>query len=415
MATETTLVTSEATPPPAKASAASKWGLSPERGLWLFGLLGLLIGGYGLYLHLTTGLQLTALSSYVPWGLGAGTYVYFVWLEVGTVLVFTLLVYVFKWNSVLASMARLVYLTALAILAMALVLIGLDLGHPFRFWHVLVYPQWGSLMTWMVWLHIAFMALLLAMLAIEVRGQSPTAKRWGTRLAYFGLPLGLAVVVVEGSLYGVVAARPAWQGSAMPLYFVLSTLLAGTGLLTFQFILFWPDKREAAYLVIARRLGKLLLGLLTVGLVAAALGGMVVLYPGVPAEVTALEIALFGSFWWVFWIVHVGLGMLVPIALLLTGTQTARRIGVAAGLLIVTFIAVPLNIVIPPQLVVGVVEKGLVAAYTGPGLTADYFPTMAEWLVTLFAMATGFLIFLFGYHFVSMRPQHANHSIKEDN
>jgi hypothetical protein len=81
---------------------------------------------------------------------------------------------------------------------------------------------------------------------------------------------------------------------------------------------------------------------------------------------------------------------LCPIALLLTQTRAAKRIGVAAGLLVLTFIAVPLNIVIPPQLAVEVVEKGLVIAYQGPGLAASYFPTPLEWLVTLFAMAFGF-------------------------
>jgi protein NrfD len=59
------------------------------------------------------------------------------------------------------------YLTALAILAMALILIGLDLGHPFRFWHVFIYPQWGSLMTWMIWLHLIYLVVLLGKLIVE--------------------------------------------------------------------------------------------------------------------------------------------------------------------------------------------------------------------------------------------------------
>lgn len=408
---ETTSASAGTQAPP--APPLRKWIWTPERILWLLGLAGLLVGGYGLYLHFTNGLRLTALSSFVPWGLGVATYVYFVWLEVGTVLVFTLLVYVFKWNTVLPSMARTVYLTALAILSMALIIIGLDLGHPFRFWHVLVYPQWGSLMTWMFWLHLVYMALLLAKLALELRGQSPLAKRYSNWLSYLSLPLGVALVVVVGSLFGVVVARPVWQGSGLPLYFLLSALVAGIGLLTFQFVWFWPGKHDEAYLITAHRLGRLLLGLLITGLIAAALGGLVILYPGVPAQATALQLTLFGPFWWVFWIFHIGLGVSVPIVLLLTRTHTARRIGVAAGLLIITFIAVPLNIVIPPQLVVGVVEKGLVIAYTGPGLLADYFPTLAEWLITLFALAFGFLVFLYGYRVLRLRPRANNSAAKE--
>jgi len=216
--------------------------------------------------------------------------------------------------------------------------------------------------------------------------------------------MGLALVVVAGSVFGVVIGRPAWQSSALPLYFLLSALVAGTGLLTFQFVLFWPGKRGEAYLRMARKLGQLLLALLIVGLISSALGGLVILYPGVPAQATALQLTLFGPFWWVYWIIHLGFGVIVPIALLLTYSQSARRIGLAAGLLIVTFIAVPLNIVIPPQLVVEVVEKGLVLAYQGPGLSTDYFPTLSEWLLTLFAMSFGLLVFLFGYHALRLRP-----------
>jgi Ni/Fe-hydrogenase subunit HybB-like protein len=74
-------------------------------------------------------------------------------------------------------------------------------------------------------------------------------------------------------------------------------------------------------------------------------------------------------------------------------------------LLIATFIAVPLNIVIPTQLAIEVVEKGLIIAFQGPGLKAYYFPTISEWLVTLFALAFGFLVFLFGFTVLRLRPR----------
>jgi len=379
-------------------------GRRPERIWWALGLIGLIIGSVGLYIRFAHGLRLTDLGSFVPWGIWVATYEYFVWLEVGSLLVFTLLIYVFKWNSALPGMARTLYLSALAILAMALILIGLDLGHPFRAWYVLVYPQWGSLMTWMIWLHVVYMVVLLAKLAIEFKIKQGLLKKVGVWLSYFSLPLGVALVVIAGSVFGVVLARPIWQGSALPIYFLVSALLAGTGLLTFQFIWFWPGKREAAYIETARRLGQLLLGFLIIGLVAATLGGLVILYPGVPAQASALHLTLFGPYWWVFWIFHIGLGVIVPIGLLLSRKPSVQRIGIASILLIVTFIAVPLNIVIPPQLAVEVVEPGLVTAYVGPGLSASYFPTLSEWLLTIFALAFGFLVFLFGYLVLWMRP-----------
>jgi protein NrfD len=379
---------------------------------WVLGILALLIGTIGLYQRYAHGLRLTDLGSFVPWGLWVATYEYLVWLEVGSLLVFTTLVYIFKWNKSLPRMAPMLYLTAIAILAMALILIGLDLGHPFRFWHVLVYPQWGSLMTWMIWLHQIYLIVLLGKLAIELRPSFSLGKIISTWLSYISLPLGIGLVVVAGSVFGVVMGRPAWQSSALPIMFLVSSLVAGTGFLVFQYIWFFQEKNTQEYLETAQRLGRLLLGLLFTGLITSALGGLVILYPGVPAQSTALELTLFGPFWWVYWLLHIGLGVMIPIILLLTQTRTARRIGIAAGLLTLTFIAVPLNIVIPPQLAVEAVEKGLIIAYQGPGLVPDYFPTLSEWLLTLFAMAFGFLVFLFGYQVLKLRPRGAD-SVKE--
>lgn len=409
MSTKNVPVQEEKTEAPAPVT---KKKLSPEVYLWALGVIALLVGAYGVFQRFTNGLRITDLGSFVPWGLWVATYEYFVWLEVGSLVVFTLLVYVFGWNKALPGMARTLYLTALAILAMALILIGLDLGHPFRFWHVLVYSQWGSLLTWMIWLHLVYMVILLAKLFVEMRPETKTTHRMAAWLSYLSLPIGVALIVVAGSVFGVVIGRPTWQGSALPLYFLISAMVAGTGLLTFQFVWFWPGKREADYLETAQRLGRLLLILLVTGLLVAALGGLVILYPGVPAQATALQLTLFGPFWWVYWVMHIGLGVLLPILILLTRSRTARRIGVAAGMLILTFIAVPLNIVIPPQLSIEAVEKGLVTAYKGPGLLTDYFPTISEWLVTVFALAFGFLIFMIGYHILWLRPR-ANNTAKE--
>jgi protein NrfD len=388
----------------------SAWGI--DKLLWAIGIVALLIGAIGLYQRFAHGLRMTDLGSFVPWGLWVAAYEYLVWLEVGSLMVFTTLVYIFKWNKSLPRMAPMLYLTAIAILSMALILIGLDLGHPFRFWHVLVYPQWGSLMTWMIWLHQIYLVVLLGKLAIELRPSSKLGKKISTWLSYASLPLGIGLVVVAGSVFGVVMGRPTWQSSALPIMFLISSLVAGTGFLVFQYIWFFKEKGTKEYLETSQRLGKLLLGLLITGLIASSLGGLVILYPGVPAQATALELTLFGPFWWVYWVLHIGVGVIIPIILLLTQTQTARRIGVAAGLLIVTFIAVPLNIVIPPQLAVETVERGLIIAYQGPGLVPDYFPSLSEWLLTLFAMAFGFLVFLFGYQVLKLRPRGTD-SVKE--
>lgn len=379
---------------------------------WVLAIIALLIGGIGIYQRFAFELRPTDLGSFVPWGLWVSTYEYLVWLEVGSLIVFTLLVYVFKVGSNFSKISRILYISALAILSMALILIGLDLGHPFRFWHVFRYPQWSSLMTWMIWLHMIYLVVLLLKLIVDIQTPTPENHRRAAWLSFINLPLGLALVIVAGSVFGVALGRPNWQGSALPLYFLLSALISGTALLVFLYVWFYPDERGSEYLAFSQFLGNILLGALIVGLVAASLMGLVILYPGIPAQAAALRLSLFGPFWWVYWIFHIGLGVIVPIGLLLTKSTSARRIGLAAGLFILTFIAVPLNIIIPPQLAVGVIEKELVAAYQGPGLAAGYFPTLSEWLVTLFAVAFGAIVFLVGHYFLVQQSK-KNVPVKE--
>jgi molybdopterin-containing oxidoreductase family membrane subunit len=400
--------------PQKSAPQRKEFKLTTSHMLWMGGILALLIGGIGMYQRLTEGLRPTALGSYIPWGLWLATYEYFIWLEIGSLVVFTLMMYVFKIHPILHKMALTLYLTALAILAMALILIGLDLGHPFRFWHAMVWSQWNSPLTWMIWAHMIYMMVLVGKLLIEAYGKSAGLKKIGIWLSYISIPLGFALVAIAGSVFSIVAGRPVWQGNGLPLYFLINSLVAGTGLLTFLFVWFYPNKQEQDYIYTVRWMGKLLLGLLTVGLTTAALGGMVLFYPGIPAQVEALKITLFGPLWWLYWILHIGIGVLIPIFLLLAKIPSPGQIGVAAGLLIATFIVVPLNIVVPAQTVIGVLEAELVNAFHGPTLMADYFPTISEWLVTLFTMAFGFLVFLFGFTVLRLRP-HTDLTSKEVN
>ncbi len=69
------------------------------------------------------------------------------------------------------------------------------------------------------------------------------------------------------------------------------------------------------------------------------------------------------------------------------GRDPYLSVGVAAGLIAVTFIAMRLNIVIP-GLVVPELE-GLDTAYVDRRLSFHYVPSLMEWLVMLFIATAG--------------------------
>lgn len=372
----------------------------PVNLLGLAAIILLALGITGFIQRLASGHTLVNYGSYVPWGLWVGVYVFLVWLEVGSLLVYSSLVYIFGWKDQLKPIRGVVYVAALGALTAALLLIGLDIGHPLRFWKAIFNPSPTSMMAWMVWLHMIYMALLVAEIILVVRKKKSQVARANDErtlqvLALIGLPVGLALVTVVGSLFGVISARPLWQGTVLPLYSLISALVTGGGLVTLLYLTFGLARKRQTFTETVEKMRKLLSGLLLFGLFAAALSGFVALYQGAPAQSDAARLALFGPYWWSFWVIHIGLGVLLPLVLLLTGKNAPRRVAVAAFLVMITFIAVPINFIIPalvtPEL------EGLTEAFTGPGLQLSYFPSLVEWSLTLFAMGVGLALFVAAY------------------
>lgn len=375
--------------------------------IWILGLALLLVSATSMVQRVMTGLEPTALTSYVPWGLWVGVYDYLVWLEVGSLLVFTTLTYVLGFKA-LQKVKPAVLFTGLVVLLMALMLVLLDLGRMERFFHVLLYPDFGSMITWMVWLHSAYLLLLVAELGLLFRS-GEKAGDWLKGLAYLSLPMGVALIIVSGSILGVVNARPLWNTSMLPLMFFLSSLAAGSALLLLLTVIYWPSKQDEEYRQILARLSRLAAGLLLVGVFVAALVALTSLYQGSPNRTNALTLILTGPYWWTFWIVHLLLGVAIPLMILFSKPRSPGWLGLAAGLSVVTFVAVTLNIVIP-GLVTAELE-GLATAFSGPKLSFDYFPNAAEWLVLSFVLGLGSVLYGLGLRWLPIIDGHTRSGV----
>jgi molybdopterin-containing oxidoreductase family membrane subunit len=116
---------------------------------------------------------------------------------------------------------------------------------------------------------------------------------------------------------------------------------------------------------------------------------------GVVAEITSLNIIAFGPYWWVFWVFHVFLGSFIPLYLLVRHHASPGAVASACFLIVLTFIAVRLNMVIPDQAVYKL--EGLEATFYHARLrTGEYFPNLTEWLVSVWVFSLGMLAFLLG-------------------
>ncbi|MGC8780909.1 MAG: NrfD/PsrC family molybdoenzyme membrane anchor subunit, partial [Anaerolineae bacterium] len=213
-------------------------------------------------------------------------------------------------------------------------------------------------------------------------------------LGSFGVALAIAFHGSVGAIFGVVAARPYWNSALTPIMFLAGALLSGGALLTFITAIWGPEPGSQIHRDLMRFLGQIVLGLLALDVLLEWAEFSIGLWNGTPGEAASLLLVLFGPYWWAFWIIHVGFGVIVPAILLIFLRRKVWAVATAGALIAATFLAVRLNIVIPglaiPEL------PGLEAAFHGPGLSTNYVPSLSEWLLFVWAIGLASLIFLIG-------------------
>ncbi len=399
---------------------------------WVVVVVMLVLGGVGLYWRLTAGHRLADYGQLIVWGLWVAMYIYFIGLSAGAFLISSL-VYAFGVER-FRPIARLALFTALVSLLMALLHIWFDLGHMSRFYEVYTRPNPLSMMAWMVWLYTAYFILLLAefwfdirqdlirwsekpgmvgmvsrLLALGSRDLSPESRRRDEKatraLGTIGVPLAIMFHGGVGALFGVVAARPAWHSGLFPLIFLVSALVSGGGLLMAIYAFLAPDRGASAHRDFMEGMAKLVLGLVLLDLLFTFAEYSIALYGAIPGDVAPLVAAMFGPFWYVFWIGQVGLGFVIPIILL--GWKRTRRspfwVGVAGLAIVLAFVGVRLNIVVPPLSVPEI--RGLVEAVPSSRMTTLYVPSVMEWFLSLGIIGFGMALYAIGYRLLPVQPR----------
>jgi molybdopterin-containing oxidoreductase family membrane subunit len=375
--------------------------VNAEKWSWVISILGFVIGLFGVVDYLIYGHVHTAYGSYIPWGLWVASYVYFIGLSAGAFLLSTL-AYVFGLKK-FEPIGKLSLLAALACLLASMLSIWGDLGHPERAWRLILRTNFFSAMGWMAWFYSSYFLVLVLELWLAIRLEKrPNDFLLGFSLpkllrffGILGIPLAIAFHGGVGALFGVVGARPYWHTGLLPILFLVGALLSGGALLTLITVLFGRSWAIPNYDELVLLLGRFVRWLLAMDILLEWSEYSITWYAAIPAHVESLKLILFGPYWWVFWIVHLVFGIMIPLFIFVFWGQSPKAIGSAAFLIAATFLSVRLNIVIPglavPEL------KGLEQAYIHPRLSFQYFPTWTEWLVELAITCLAVVIFLAAY------------------
>ena len=355
-------------------------------------------------------------TQHVPWGLWVAFYIFFLGLSAGAFLLSSL-VYVFGIKRFEAA-GPVALVQALGCLILGGLLIVLDLGHPERGYKVLTSMNPTSIMGWMGVSYLVYVALVLAELYLALRpgfvrsaggswialaatlgyrrvdeGALARDRAWLRVLGIMGIPVAIVVHGGVGSIFAVAKARPGWFSGLFPIVFIVSALASGGALVTFLLAAYsrLPQERKTA---LVRDLALLSFGILCFDFLLLASEALVTLYGNVPHESAGWKLILWGPYWWVFWFIQLGAGLIVPLVIFATPrlSRSLPWLG-AAGLLMVTgVLGARLNLVIPAQFQPAFPQ--LPEAYHHARWAMGYSPSLTEWSVALGSIAIGLWLFV---------------------
>lgn len=356
-------------------------------GLWVLWVVFSLLGAIGVYERITHGHLPAGYGSYVPWGLWVALYFHGIGIAGGAFVIgaggYILDLPGFRSRRVL----RMVIVLSTAAVLPAFLGVWLDLGHMERWYFIFTSPSFTSMMAFNAWMYLIFLicAAIAWVLSFRKNGE------WLKPVLCLGVLFSILFPSQSGAFFGVLDGRPYWHSALLPIIFLTSAITAGAAMLLLVRCLTRSDEEDADSNAAIRKLRLITLGGLVVYFVFEFAEFSISLWNPY-AEAPAIELVLWGPYWWIFWIVHLLLGGLVSAALLISPWPRLWTVG--ALIVAVTFVSARLNVLIPGQAISEI--EGLQEAFYHGRLTFIYHATIMEYLVGLFMLAMGMAVFYIG-------------------
>lgn len=168
-------------------------------------------------------------------------------------------------------------------------------------------------------------------------------QKWIKRLGTLGVPLALLVHGYTGFILANMQARALWHTGLMPLIFLMSAMVSGTGLLILVLLLtqrfFSPEKAiTAERKAIIQDIARLMMWFIVVDSVLMVIN-FIILYFGNAAGFAAAEMLLFGSHSAMFIGVEIGIGLVLPF-IITFWSKTRKSLGLISLASIFTLLGV---------------------------------------------------------------------------
>jgi len=386
---------------------------------WFFILLMFLgVGLWGWFIQVDKGLGVTGMRDYVSWGLYVANFVFFVAVSlVGLLISSVLQLLKFSWGKTISRAAEQI---AIATVALAGIIIVMDMGRPDRLLNVFIHGRFASPIVWdltVVSTYLAISVLLFYLplipdLAIMRDRMGSEVPKWKLNLYKFLalgwngnpqqyktiyhsvrvlmiliIPVGLSIHTVTSWLFAA-TLRPGWDSTIFGPYFVVGAFVAGSAALIILMYVYrirygLKDYFEDLHF---DRMGKLLVLVCLVYLYFNINEFLVPAYKMKSAEGVHLKELFSGGHAFLFWFVQIA-GIALPI--LLIQLKYFRKPG---PLTIISVFVLFSSWFKRYLIVIPTMEHPFLPVQNVPEHFHHYSPTSTEIMIMLFSFFTSILI-----------------------
>jgi molybdopterin-containing oxidoreductase family membrane subunit len=364
------------------------------------------VGGLAVLVAMVKGHHVMGTTSEVPWGVLIATYVFLVVSSTGLGLVSSL-GHVFGYK-VFEPIATKAMFLSVVMLVVGFSVIASELERPFLLAKLAVLsPNPSAPIWWMGTLYGVYLVIITAELYFLLIGDHRKSRLGG--IVTVVAALSVHPTSNLGSVFGLSHARPYWYGPLLPVSFIASALVCGAALLILVVYLsdYFSNERalkeeNAPLLDALRKLLALFLGvsvLFTVWRIISGLNGGH--YHLQDVTMALLTGPLFVS----FWVFEVFIGVVLPLAIVLSSkARSPGFVALAAAFTMTGVFVSRLNFVYAGQmfsLKPLVSRAGEAMEYVPPfkGNVAGflpYSPSLVEVLVVAGSLAAAVLVFVGG-------------------
>ncbi len=284
-------------------------------------------------------------------------------------------------------LARLSGLLSITLLVGGLVVLVLDLGHPDRLIVAMTYYNFKSIFAWNIMLYTGFMGVVAVYLWMMMERKMNQY----TRVAGFAAFVWRLILTTgTGSIFGFLVARQAYDAAIMAPMFIIMSFSFGLAIfiLVLMGLYQWSNRPLGDAIVF--RLKNLLGVFIAAVLYFVMAYHLTNLYGTENHGVERFILMDGGIYTQLFWIVQIGLGSLLPLALLYGPAGKSRLwIGIACLLTIIGGLAQMYVIIIggqayPMEMFPG---KEVIESSFFDGAVASYTPSLPEFVLGIGGIA----------------------------